>query len=164
VAFFHHPVFSSGPHGVRTEPPSLAMRQRYMPLFRKHHLTLIFNGHEHLYEHWIERYEQDGRRYRIDEIVTGGGGAPLYAYQGRPDLRDYLAAGKPEKVSVQQLVRPGPEPGDTPHHYLVAQVDGDRVRVDVVGVDWGTGFSPYRSRGAPLYDDPAPPVIPEAAR
>jgi 3',5'-cyclic AMP phosphodiesterase CpdA len=164
VAFFHHPVYSSGPHGVRAEPPTLALRQRYMPLFRKHHVTLILNGHEHLYEHWVERYEQGGRHYRLDEIVTGGGGAPLYAFQGKPDLRDYLAAGRPEKVAVQQLVRPGPDPGDTPHHYVVVQVDGDRLRVQVVGVDWGGGFAPYRSRGTPLWDDPAANLIPETPR
>jgi hypothetical protein len=155
VVFFHHPIFSSGPHGVRAEPPTVALRKRYMPLFRRQHVTLILTGHEHLYEHWVERYQQNGQRHRIDEIVTGGGGAPLYAYQGRPDLRDYLAAGQAEQVTVQQLVRPGPEPGDTPHHFVVVQVDGDRLRLEVVGVDWGAGFAPYRSRGTSLGDDPA---------
>jgi hypothetical protein len=88
--------------------------------------------------------------------VTGGGGAPIYTYQGQPDLREYLAAGRAEQVSVQQLVRPGPEPGDNPHHYVVVQVDGDHLRIEVVGVDWGAGFAPYRSRSAALYDE-APP-------
>jgi 3',5'-cyclic AMP phosphodiesterase CpdA len=164
VAFFHHPVFSSGPHGgAHVEPPTAGMRKRYMPLFRKHQLTLIFAGHEHLYEHWIERYEQDGRRHRLDEIVTGGGGAPLYTFQGRPDLREYLAAGRADKVTVEQRVRPGPDPGDTPYHYVVVQVDGPRLRADVVGVDWGAGFQPYRSRGTSLVDDPDP-MVPETAR
>ena len=126
-----------------------------MPLFRKHHVTLVLTGHEHLFEHWIERYEQSGRRYRLDEIVTGGGGAPLYTFQGRPDLREYLQAGLPEKVAVTQLVRPGPEAGDNPYHYVVVQVDGDRLRTEVVGVDWGAGFAPYRNRGTALYDEEA---------
>jgi hypothetical protein len=163
VAFFHHPVFSSGPHGARLEPPVANLRRLYMPLFRKHHVNLILTGHEHLFEHWIERYQEGGQPHRLDEVVTGGGGAPLYAYQGRPDLRDYLAAGKPEKVAVQQLVRPGANPGDTPHHYVVVQVDGDRLRIEVVGVDWGTGFAPYRSRGTTLGDEAAS-FIPEAPR
>jgi 3',5'-cyclic AMP phosphodiesterase CpdA len=155
VAFFHHPVFSSGPHGgIRPETATLNLRRRYMPLFRKHQVTLLLTGHEHLFEHWVERYEAGGRRGRIDQIVTGGGGAPIYTFQGRPDLRDYLRAGQAEKVAVTQLVRPGADAGDNPHHYVVVQVDGDRLRVEVVGVDWGAGFAPYRNRGTALTDDP----------
>ena len=154
VAVFHHPVFSSGPHGgTRVESPTAALRKRYMPLFRKHHVSLLLTGHEHLFEHWVERYEQAGRRHRIDQIVTGGGGAPLYTFQGRPDLREYQQAGQAEKVAVTQLVRPGPDGGDNPYHYVVVQVDGDRMRVEVIGVDWGAGFAPYRTRGAPLFDE-----------
>jgi hypothetical protein len=157
VAFFHHPVFSSGPHGgTRVEASTATLRKRFMPLFRKHHVALLLTGHEHLFEHWVERYEQGGRRYRLDQIVTGGGGAPIYTFQGRPDLREYLAAGQGEKVALTQLVRPGADAGDNPHHYLVVQVDGDRLKVEVVGVDWGAGFSPYRSRGTTLVDEEAP--------
>src|ERR1051326_7269589 len=42
VVACHHPAFSSGPHGGPTgEPQTLAMRERYMPLFRKHHVKLL---------------------------------------------------------------------------------------------------------------------------
>jgi 3',5'-cyclic AMP phosphodiesterase CpdA len=154
IAFFHHPVFSSGPHGgTRVEAPTAALRKRWMPLFRKQQVTLLLTGHEHLYEHWVERHEQGGRRLRIDQIVTGGGGAPLYTFQGRPDLREYQQAGLAEKVAVSQLARPGPDPGDNPYHYVVVQVDGERLKVEVIGVDWGLGFAPYRSRGAVLLDE-----------
>lgn len=164
VAFFHHPVFSSGPHGgTRVETPTAHLRRRYMPLFRRHRVNLLFAGHEHLFEHWVERHEDQGKRYRIDQIVTGGGGAPLYAFQGRPDLREYLAAGASAKVTVQQLVRPGTARGDNPYHYVVVQVDGARVGVEVIGVDWGTDFQPYRSRGASLVDEVPVPVPPPAA-
>jgi hypothetical protein len=155
VAFFHHPVYSSGPHGggPRPETATATLRARFMPLFRKHHVSLLLTGHEHLFEHWVERYEQNGRRYRLDEIVTGGGGAPIYTFQGRPDLRDYLQAGKPDKVTVSQLVRPGPDAGDNPYHFVVVQVDGDRLRLEVIGVDWGAAFAPYRSRATGLTDE-----------
>jgi 3',5'-cyclic AMP phosphodiesterase CpdA len=154
VAFFHHPVFSSGPHGgTRVEASTATLRKRYMPLFRKHRVSLLLAGHEHLYEHWVERYEQGGRRHRLDQIVTGGGGAPLYTFQGRPELRDYTQAGLAEKVAVTQLVRPGPDGGDNPYHYVVVQVDGERMRVEVIGVDWGAGFAPYRARGTGLFDE-----------
>jgi hypothetical protein len=155
VAFFHHPVYSSGPHGGGPRPESATanLRARFMPLFRKHHVELVLTGHEHLFEHWVERYEQGGHRYRLDEIVTGGGGAPIYTFQGRPDLRDYLQAGKPDKVVVSQLVRPGPDAGDNPYHFVLVQVDGDRLRLEVIGVDWGSAFAPYRSRGTSLTDE-----------
>jgi hypothetical protein len=62
IVFFHHPLFSSGPHGgARVEPYALTMRTRYLPLFRKHHVDMTIGGHEHLYEHWVERYEEGGR-------------------------------------------------------------------------------------------------------
>ncbi|MEK6284725.1 MAG: metallophosphoesterase [Acidobacteriota bacterium] len=154
VAFFHHPPFSSGPHGgAVVEPPSAALRARYMPLFRRHHVAILFTGHEHLFEHWVERYEDsDGNKRRIDQIVTGGGGAPLYPYRGEPDLREYLKTYASEKVSLDHVVRPGMNPGDNPYHFLVVQVDGDRIRLEIIGVDWGRGFQPYRSNRTELQD------------
>jgi hypothetical protein len=151
IAFFHHPVFSSGSHGgARVELPTAALRERYMPLFRKHHASILFSGHEHLFEHWVERYEDSAGVHRLDHITTGGGGAPLYYFHGEPDLREYLEINAAEKVSLQQLVRPGVNPGDNPYHYLLVQVDGDRIRVEVIGVDWGRGYQPYRSSATDL--------------
>jgi hypothetical protein len=155
VVFCHHPAFSSGPHGGAViEPQTAAIRARYMPMFRKYHVRLLLVGHEHLFEHWVERYRDSTGAHRIDQIVSGGGGAPLYAYQGEPDLRAYIQAGIAQQVRVQHLVKPGPWPGDNPFHYVVVHVDGDKVSVDVVGVDWGRGFAPYASASASLVDRP----------
>jgi hypothetical protein len=153
--FFHHPPFSSGPHGgARVEPPTAALRARYLPLFRQHRVRMTFAGHEHLFEHWIERYtDSAGTKHRLDHIVTGGGGAPIYAYQGEPDVREYLRVNGADKITLEHLVRPGPNRGDNPYHYVLAQVDGDRIRLEVIGVDWGSNFQPYRSRGAELWDE-----------
>jgi hypothetical protein len=157
--FFHHPPFSSGPHGgANVERPASAIRTRYMPLFRRHHVRLLLAGHEHLFEHWVERYQDASGSHRIDEIVSGGGGAPLYAYRGEPDLRDYLAAGAAERVSLDHLARPSSDPGANPFHYVVVHVDGEQIRVEVVAVDWGRGFAPYRSAKATL------DTIPTASR
>lgn len=154
VVMFHHPPFSSGPHGgARVESPSALLRTRYLPLFRQHRVQTLFTGHDHLFEHWIERYEDaSGRKYRMDHIVTGGGGAPLYAYTGEPDLREYLTANRNDKVTLEHLVKPGMNPGDNPYHYVVVQVDGERVSLNVIGIDWGSAFQPYRSRGTDLRD------------
>ena len=121
VAFFHHPVYSSGPHGgSRVERPTAAIRARWMPIFRKHGVNLVFTGHEHLFEHWTERYvDGNGQQRRMDQIVSGGGGAPLYPYRGEPDLRAYLEAAAADSVEVTHLVRPGPMRGDNPYTVLI---------------------------------------------
>ena len=152
VVFFHHPVFSSGPHAVVTESQVVSMRARWMPLFRKHHVRLLLAGHEHLFEHWVERYKDASGSHRIDEIVSGGGGAPLYGYMGEPDVRDYLAAGASASVTLEHLVRPAVDPGGNPFHFVVVHVDGTQIDVEVVAADWGRGFAPYHSRGATLAD------------
>jgi 3',5'-cyclic AMP phosphodiesterase CpdA len=155
IVFCHHPAFSSGLHGGPTlEPATALMRARYLPLFRQHHVAVVFSGHEHLFEHWVQRYQDSlGNKYRMDHVVTGGGGAPLYSYTGEPDLRAYLRENAAEKVMLEHLVRPGLHPGDNPYHYVLVRVDGTRLRLEVIGVDWGAGFKPYRSRTADLWDE-----------
>jgi hypothetical protein len=151
--FFHHPPFSSGPHGgASVEYQAASIRKRWMPLFRTHHVRLLLAGHEHLFEHWVERYVDESGPHRIDQIVSGGGGAPLYAYTGEPDLRDYVKSAGTAKVSLQHLAKPSADPGANPFHYVVVHVDGAAISVDVVGVDWGRGFMPYRSNTASLSD------------
>ncbi|MDQ2667508.1 MAG: metallophosphoesterase [Gemmatimonadota bacterium] len=151
--FFHHPPFSSGPHGgAQIERQAASVRTKWMPLIRTHHVRLLLTGHEHLFEHWVERYVDATGAHRIDEIVSGGGGAPLYTYVGEPYVRDYLTAGAQDKVSLEHLVRPSSELGGNPFHYVVVHVDGARISMEVIGVDWGKGFAPYRSSTASLVD------------
>ena len=154
VVFFHHPMYSSGPHGGasadpvpgtgvkvadRPEAQTVALRALYMPLFRKHHVRMLVTGHDHLYDHWVERYDDTGVTYRMDQIVTGGGGAPSYGYQGEPDLRAYLSANATANVKVEHLTKPGPTGLENPHHFVVVRVDGDQLSLEVVG----TGETPY---------------------
>jgi hypothetical protein len=44
---------------------------------------------------------------------------------------------------VDHLVKPGVDSTGNPHHYLVVHVDGEKMSVEVVGVGWGSAFSPY---------------------
>jgi hypothetical protein len=153
VAFYHHPALSSGPHGgARVEKQAAALRAMYHPLFRKHHVKLLLTGHEHLFEHFVERWTDASGAHRMDQIVSGGGGAPLYGYTGEPDLTDYLKAGGSEKLTVEHLVKPAIEPGGNPFHFVVVHVDGEGIRVEVVAADWGRGFAPYRSAKVGLMD------------
>lgn len=151
IAFFHHPVFSSGPHGAAViEPPTAVLRTRYMPLFRAHHVVLTFAGHDHLFEHWVEHYSDASGQHRMDLVVSGGGGAPLYAYRGEPETATYVEANAASKVSLEHLVTPGPAPGDNPYHFVIVRVDGERLSMEVVGIDWGVDFRPYRSNAVEL--------------
>jgi len=158
IAFFHHPPYSSGPHGGasaapvpgtgqkapdRVEPQTVAIRTMYMPLFRRHHVRMIVAGHDHLYDHWVEHYLDNGATYRLDSLVTGGGGAPAYAYVGEPDLRGYVAAGTAQGVRVDHLTRPGSTPDENPHHFVLIQVDGDRLSLEVVGIG-PAAYTPYK--------------------
>ena len=65
IVAFHQPIRTAGPH-----PPAEAARRRWEPLFRRGGVTLVLQGHNHLYE----RIEVDGITY----ITTGGGGAQVY--------------------------------------------------------------------------------------
>jgi hypothetical protein len=81
IVFCHQAPFSSGPHGgPNVEPATAVLRQRYMPLFHTHHVRAVFSGHEHLFEHWVEHYTDASGTHRLDLIVSGGGGAPIYTY------------------------------------------------------------------------------------
>lgn len=145
VVVFHHPPFTSGRHGGGTvEPQSAVMREKYMPLFRRHHVRLLIAGHDHLLDHWVERYGEHPT-YRMDQIVSGGGGAPIYTYTSEPDLSAYLAANAAEHVRVEHLMKPGPTRADNPHHFLVIRVDGDRLSLEVIAIG-GAPYAPYGGR------------------
>jgi hypothetical protein len=157
IVFFHHPPYSSGPHSGasadpvpgtgrkapdRIEAPTAAIRTMYMPLFRKHQVRLLLTGHDHLYDHWIERYDSGGASRRMDTIVTGGGGAPIYTYIGEPDLRPYIAATPADNIRVEHPMKPGATAAENPHHFVVIQVDGDRLSLQVIGTG-ETEYLPY---------------------
>jgi 3',5'-cyclic AMP phosphodiesterase CpdA len=153
IVFCHQAPFSSGPHGgARLEPETLELRKRYMPLFNTHHVRVVFSGHEHLFEHWVEHYIDTTGAHRMDLVVSGGGGAPIYSYSGEPDLSDYLKANQSSKATLEHLVRPGVDRGSNPYHYVIVRVDGDKLDMEVLSVDWGAGFAPYRSNKIELQD------------
>lgn len=159
VALFHHPVFSSGPHGAaKIEHATADLRAKYMPLFRRHHVRLLIAGHEHLFEHWVERWKDStGMARRMDQVVSGGGGAPLYPYAGEPDTRAYLVRGEREHVTLEHLVRPDPAPNADLYHFLVVRVDGERITVEYVGLPGGRKVQPYPGAALELADPPKSP-------
>jgi hypothetical protein len=153
IVFCHQAPFSSGPHGgANVEPMTVALRTWYMPLFNANHVRAVFSGHEHLFEHWVQHYTDGTGWHRMDLVVSGGGGAPLYPYTGEPDISGYLRANASNNVELEHLVKPGNEEARSPYHFVIVRVDNDRLDMQVIGVDWGRNFAPYRSNRVELWD------------
>jgi predicted phosphodiesterase len=76
VMVVHTPFFSSGPHGalgtdgMPKETEMADLQTHILPLVEKYGVTIVFEGHDHLYE----RSKKNDTYF----IITGGGGAGLY--------------------------------------------------------------------------------------
>ncbi|MEI6633425.1 MAG: metallophosphoesterase family protein [Chlamydiota bacterium] len=69
---FHYPAYSSGMHGGYA-----AVQANLVPLLESHGVDMVFNGDDHLYERSLKA--------GVNYVVTGGGGAPLYAINQNPN-------------------------------------------------------------------------------
>ena len=67
--FFHVPPYSA----LKEDDQEVAVRQALTPLFERYGVDIVFNGHHHDYQRAVVR--------GVTYIVTGGGGAPIYAVQ-----------------------------------------------------------------------------------
>jgi hypothetical protein len=74
IPYFHIAIFNVGHHAK--EPSMFNLRKVLHPLFQQYGVTLAFQGHDHNYY----RTQRDGITY----IISGGGGAGLYAKE-HPD-------------------------------------------------------------------------------
>lgn len=100
---FHAAPWSVGPHG-----PSEDVQTKLHPLFVRYKPRVVFCGHDHLYYRTV----RDGVPY----VVTGGGGAPLYA----PTNKQAAIAGD---VYVSA------------HHVVKCDVDGGQVTLTALTPD-----------------------------
>lgn len=99
--FVHHPLYpekNRGKHHGNSLDLYPADRDALQALFVRHKVTMVFNGHEHVYL----RKSMD----RIPHIITGGGGAPLYAADGAGGF----------------------------YHLIRVSLDGDKVNVEVIDI------------------------------
>jgi 3',5'-cyclic AMP phosphodiesterase CpdA len=103
-AAVHNGPYSRGIHGG-----SKVARESYAPVLAAAGVTMLFSGHDHLYQ----RGERRGLRY----IVSGGGGASLYpvrcGVKGRRRCKVADGAAKAESA----------------HHYVMVTVGGKRARI-----------------------------------
>jgi predicted MPP superfamily phosphohydrolase len=102
IAFFHHPLYSSGDrHGS-----DLGLRSVLEPLFLKHNVSVVLNGHDHFYE---RIKPQKGIVY----FVAGSGGK---LRKGNIDKRTGLTA----------------KGFDTDLTFLAAEVIGDEMYFNAI--------------------------------
>jgi hypothetical protein len=136
----HHPMYSTtmaeGGDGEAIGP----VRGYYEELFRAYDVSIAFAGHAHVYEHF--HVPDDGTGTRRDDsasaasyprdgsavhyVVTGGGGGPLPSCDPMASPREEHSAG------YIQGRRCG-------YHVTRVSVDGERLEVEIVGVDGGAG-------------------------
>jgi hypothetical protein len=79
IAYFHHPLYSSGQHSAEGRD---VIRPGLEPALVRNKVNVVFSGHEHLYE---RIRPQKG----IQHFVSGGGGR--YLYKVRPSEFDEVA-------------------------------------------------------------------------
>lgn len=103
IVYFHHPPYSSSSHGS-----SFGIRQSLTPLFDKHHVDLVFSGHDHDYERTFPMLREQVAG--VDEepsysdppgtifVVTGGGGRSLY-----PNGKSYFTAFSASAYHITQV-------------------------------------------------------------
>ena len=110
-AYFHEPPYSSGPHnyygsdGTMKETGIRHAQQYLDPLFQEHGVSMVFSGHNHLYER--------SQKGKVTYIVTGSVAAPLYgAWYANPYMRKFRKA----------------------YCYLMFDVRGDRLTMRVTDI------------------------------
>ncbi|MGE3957806.1 MAG: metallophosphoesterase [Vicinamibacterales bacterium] len=89
LAYWHHPIFSSGPNGsIASEAPIRAYGREMFRILHEAGAELVLVGHEHQYERFAPQ-TADGMldpARGIRQIVVGTGGVPLYDFQAtRPN-------------------------------------------------------------------------------
>lgn len=105
VAFFHHPLYSSGKrHGSE-----MKLRTTLEPLFTRFGVQVVFSGHDHFYE---RIQPQQGVQY----FVQGASGQ--LRKNGMKKKSDLTAASN-----------------DTTHSFLMVQVNTAEMKIEAIGED-----------------------------
>ena len=108
IAVFHRSPFSAGgEHGS-----DLTVRNELAPIFESYGVRLVLSGHEHDYERTVP-WRQTTSGEPVTYIVTGGGGAPLYA------------SGVGPWTAVSGSV----------YHYLRGSISGCTIDVEAIGLN-----------------------------
>lgn len=132
VAMHHSPV-NFGPHADQWDRPRKYGSHRewqwaLLHVFQRYGVDVVFSGHEHVYQHNVLRYEQNGQPRTMHFVVTSGGGAPLRRLsteQKIERLRDTYRSAGFETEQVRQA---------RTHHYTRVEVGPARMQIRTVTV------------------------------
>ncbi len=97
--FLHRPMYpykGVGHHYGDSLNKFEADRDRLQSLFVKYKVDAVFAGHEHFYK----RGEKDG----IVEVITGGGGSPLYTHESEGGFYHYIRADISKNSAVFKVI------------------------------------------------------------
>jgi len=104
VVFFHHPLYSSG----KTHGSQINLRQVLEPLFIRYGVSLVLNGHDHIYE---RIKPQNGIQY----FVEGASG----------QLRD---------GDIRRGTGLTAFGDDRQQSFMLMEIDGDRLTFNTIGL------------------------------
>lgn len=77
LAYWHHPLFSSGKHG--DDPEETNRMPKIWQLLNENKVTLVLNGHDHVYERFaLQNYLGQASANGMREFIIGTGGKELY--------------------------------------------------------------------------------------
>jgi hypothetical protein len=99
--FLHHPIYTSG----RYRASALATRSALESIFRRRHVSVVFSGHEHIYQ---RSTLQNGIQY----FISGGAGS-LRPGDGRP--APYIARTYSEN-----------------YHFMLVEIEGDVLHFQAI--------------------------------
>lgn len=95
----HRPLFPVGSHKGDSLDMYPRERDALHSLFVRHSVKCVFEGHEHFYH----RQVRDG----IEYIITGGGGAPLYASPDQGGFHHFLYVTADQRRYKTAIVKTG---------------------------------------------------------
>lgn len=84
LAYWHHPIFSSGPNASNAGEAGIrSYAQQMFRILYDAGADLVLVGHEHLYERFAPQNPDGGldTARGIRQIIVGTGGVPLYEFQ-----------------------------------------------------------------------------------
>jgi tartrate-resistant acid phosphatase type 5 len=105
LVVFHQPAWSCSSHDS-----TLEVDRRWVPVFERHKVALVLNGHDHNYQ----RFVSDGD---VTYVVTGGGGKGLYRL-------DACQGGEPRRVAMAMR-----------HHFTAVEVRARSLTLTAVADD-----------------------------
>lgn len=115
----HHPVYSSGFHGS-----SMYLKAKLKPILEQHNANLYLSAHEHDYERLAIINE-------VTYVISGGGGADLRGFSGRP--------------------LPGSLLRKSEHHFLSCVLRHDFLCIDAINAS-GNVIDSFKIHSADTYE------------